>query len=223
MATREEAQTLWRRADAVTFDVDSTVILDEGIDELAKFCGKGDQVAAMTREAMQGQVTFQESLAVRLGIIKPSVDQIKQFLATHPPRLTAGIRTLVSTLRSKNKQVFLISGGFHCLIAPVAASLNIPPENVFANRLKFYYTGEYAGFDENEPTSKSGGKADVIGSLKQKYNFNTIVHVGDGATDLETVPPADSFIGYGGNVVRDSVKARAPWFVNDFEELIKAL
>lgn len=46
-------------------------------------------------------------------------------------------------LQARKKQVFLVSGGFHCLIAPVAVLLNIPLENVFANRLKFYITGYY--------------------------------------------------------------------------------
>lgn len=219
MARSGEIKELWKAADAVTFDVDSTVIQEEGIDELAKFCKKGEQVTALTREAMQGNVTFQQSLAARLNIIKPSLQQVKEFVSLHPPKLTPGIETLIQALHERKKQVFLISGGFHCLIAPVAAKLNIPPENVYANRLKFYFTGEYAGFDENEPTSKSGGKARVIQNLKDEKGLKCVIHVGDGATDLETVPPADSFIGFGGNVVRDTVKSRAPWFVTDFSVL----
>lgn len=57
------------------------------------------------------------------------------------------------------------------------------------------FQGEYAGFEENEPTSKSGGKAIVIDLLKEKYGFKNLVHIGDGATDLEACPPADAFIG----------------------------
>lgn len=55
--------------------------------------------------------------------------------------------------------------------------------------------GEYAGFDENELTSKSGGKALVIQELKDKYRYNKIVMIGDGMTDAEACPPADAFIG----------------------------
>jgi len=55
--------------------------------------------------------------------------------------------------------------------------------------------GEYAGFDETQPTSKSGGKGEVIRHLKEKKGFKIIVHVGDGSTDLEASPPADAFIG----------------------------
>lgn len=55
--------------------------------------------------------------------------------------------------------------------------------------------GEYAGFEENEPTSRSGGKGVVIKKLKELNGFKRIVMIGDGATDLEASPPADAFIG----------------------------
>ncbi|KAG8042760.1 hypothetical protein G9C98_005400 [Cotesia typhae] len=219
----EDIKLIWKNADAVSFDVDSTVIQEEGIDELAKFCGKGDQVTELTKKAMQGNMTFQQSLTVRLNIIRPSLEQIKQFIKIHPPKLTPGIKELVDKLHEKNKKVFLVSGGFRCLISPVAARLNISKDNIFANRLLFHFTGEFGGFDENELTAKSGGKAQVIKRLKENYNFKTIVHIGDGATDLEACPPADAFIGFGGNVVRDTVKNGSRWFVYDLNQLKEAL
>ncbi|XP_014210187.1 phosphoserine phosphatase-like isoform X2 [Copidosoma floridanum] len=92
MANLDEVKMVWKMADAVCFDVDSTVIQEEGIDELAKFCGKGDQVESLTKQAMQGNMTFQQSLTVRLNIIKPNLNQIKEFILTHPPKLTSGIK-----------------------------------------------------------------------------------------------------------------------------------
>lgn len=58
-----------------------------------------------------------------------------------------------------------------------------------------YFIGEYAGFDENQPTSRSGGKGEVIRQLKEEKGYKTVVHIGDGSTDLEASPPADAFIG----------------------------
>ncbi|CBK19509.1 Phosphoserine phosphatase [Caenorhabditis elegans] len=55
------------------------------------------------------------------------------------------------------------------------------------------------------------------------YNYKTVVMVGDGATDVEASPPADAFIGFGGNVIREGVKARAKWYVTDFDVLRKDL
>ncbi|TGZ32784.1 phosphoserine phosphatase isoform X1 [Temnothorax longispinosus] len=223
MTSLENIKNIWKTADAVTFDVDSTVITEEAIDELANFCGKGEEITKLTKRAMQGDMTFQQSLSVRLGIINPSLTQVRQFLNTHQPKFTPGIKDLVSALQARGKEVFLVSGGFRCLITPIAAQLNIPPENIYANRLKFFFTGEYAGFDESQPTSKSGGKGEVIRLIKKEKGFKIVVHVGDGSTDLEASPPADAFIGFGGNVVRENVKSRAEWFVTNFDDLIKCL
>jgi soluble P-type ATPase len=57
------------------------------------------------------------------------------------------------------------------------------------------HLGEFAGFDENEPTSRNNGKGEVIKLLKKKHGYSSVVLIGDGATDLEASPPADAFIG----------------------------
>ncbi|XP_053610158.1 phosphoserine phosphatase isoform X2 [Plodia interpunctella] len=221
MSPQQSVQELFRTADCVCFDVDSTVIKDEGIDELAKFCGKGDEVKRLTAEAMGGSMTFQEALKKRLDIIRPSVSQIKEFVEKFPVQLTPGISQLVKELHERGVAVYLVSGGFRSLIEPVAELLNIPKNNIFANRLKFYFNGEYAGFDENEPTSRSGGKGLVIRRLKEQHGYQRLIMIGDGATDAEACPPADGFIGFGGNVVREEVKKRASWYVIDFTDLIQ--
>ncbi|CAH1134233.1 unnamed protein product [Ceutorhynchus assimilis] len=215
----EDVLAVLKRVDAVCFDVDSTVIREEGIDELAKFCGKGTEVANLTSQAMSGTMTFQDSLQLRLNIIQPSLAQVKDFIRTSPPTLTPGIKNLVDLLHSRNIPVYLISGGFRAIIAPIADQLKIPQDHIYANRLKFYFNGEYAGFDANQPTSKSGGKGVVINHLKEKYAYKNLILIGDGATDLEASPPADAFIGYGGNIIRPAVKAKAKWFVTDFNEI----
>ncbi|BES95660.1 phosphoserine phosphatase [Nesidiocoris tenuis] len=214
---------LWKVADAVCFDVDSTVIKEEGIDELAAFCGKGDEIAALTRKAMGGSMGFRESLSTRLNIIRPSMARIQEFIRVHPPTLSDHIKELVNCLHRRGTNVYLISGGFRSIISPIALQLNIPLENVYANKMKFYFTGEYAGFDENAPTSSNGGKGKVIAELKRKHGYSNLVMIGDGATDLEACPPADAFIGYGGNVIREEVKNKSKWFITDFRELIDAL
>lgn len=217
---RDETVSTWRRADAVCFDVDSTVITNEGIDELAEFCGVGAKVREMTSNAMGGDVTFRKALQDRLNLIRPSQAQIGDFIDQHPPSLTPKIQDLVTLLHSKRIPVYLISGGFHEFIDPVADILHIPRTNVFANRLYFHYDGSWASFDMNQPTSESGGKGRAIQSLKDKHGYNNLVMIGDGATDLEACPPADAFIGFGGNRIRPKVKENASWFVTSFQELI---
>ncbi|KAK8448066.1 hypothetical protein SEVIR_8G211400v4 [Setaria viridis] len=156
-----------QNADAVCFDVDSTVIQDEGIDELADFCGAGKAVAEWTAKAMTGTVPFEEALAARLSLIKPSLSQIEECLVKRPPRISPGMADLVKKLKANNTDVFLVSGGFRQMIKPVASELGIPAENIIANQVLFGTSGEYAGFDPTEPTSRSGGKAQAVQQIKQ--------------------------------------------------------
>jgi phosphoserine phosphatase len=218
------AKQIWKQAKAVCFDVDSTVVTEEGIDVLAEFCGAGQVVAEWTRKAMGGSVPFHIALEERLKLIKPSKQQIESCLQKHPLILTSGMEDLAKTLHNRGTHVYLVSGGFRQMIDGVAKKLHIPQERIFANRILFDpISGSYAGFDENEPTSRAGGKAKVVGLLKEKHKYNPIVMIGDGATDLEARPPADLFIGFGGIVVRENVKKGSDWFVTDFKELIQEL
>jgi phosphoserine phosphatase len=218
-----DIRALWASAKAVCFDVDSTVSPDEGIDVLAAQAGVGDQVAALTRNAMGGSVLFQDALKARLDLIRPSQQLIADCLKTHPPRLTPGVGDLINRLERRGTHVYLISGGFTHMILPLAKHLALPKDRVIANVLRFAPDGSYAGFDETAFTSRSGGKGAAIQDLKNRFGYAPLIMVGDGATDLEARPPADGFIGYGGIVVREKVKAGADWFVTDFAELISAL
>ncbi|EDV40810.1 uncharacterized protein Dana_GF10695 [Drosophila ananassae] len=210
-----------QQSQIICFDVDSTVICEEGIDELAEYCGKGSEVARVTKEAMGGAMTFQDALKIRLNIIQPTQQQVRDFIAERPSTLTKNVKRFVSHLKAEGKQVYLVSGGFDCLIAPVATELGIPLANVYANKMLFDYLGNYDSFDISQPTSRSGGKAEAISIIKQRYNEDSLITmIGDGATDLEAVPPANYFIGFGGNVVRPEVYRRAQYYVTDFEQLM---
>ncbi|XP_077996207.1 phosphoserine phosphatase-like [Glandiceps talaboti] len=223
MTTLEETKAIWKSADAVCFDVDSTVVIDEGIDELAAYLNKGKEVSEWTLKAMDGTISYRETLSARLQIIQPSRQQMEEFVKTHPPRFTTGVQDLMQALQSKNIDIFLVSGGLRAIIEPMAKILNVPSNNILCNRLKFYFNGDYAGFDEDQPTSREGGKPEVTGLLKKKHGYKKLVMIGDGATDLEACPPADAFIGFGGNQIRSKVKEQAAWFVTDFAELTEEL
>jgi len=210
-------------ADAVCFDVDSTVIQEEGIDVLAASLGKGEEVAAWTAKAMNGGVKFEDALAARLQIIQPSKQDVESCLMNHPFQLTPGIQDLIQALHERNTHVYLVSGGFRQMIEPIASILDIPKDRIYANTL-FFETNNtnnsYAGFDTTEPTSADRGKPKALMKIKQQGNYNVMVMVGDGATDAQAKPPANSFIGFGGVAVRDYVQANACWFVRDFQDLI---
>lgn len=107
MTSKAEIQAIWRAADAVCFDVDSTVVQEEGIDELAKFCGKGDEVSRLTKEAMKGNTDFRDALRIRLGIINPTQDQLHEFVRLQPPTLTPGIRYIYNIFTKSCLKLFL--------------------------------------------------------------------------------------------------------------------
>ncbi|CAG7869308.1 unnamed protein product [Brassica rapa] len=221
----KEILDLWRDVEAVCFDVDSTVCVDEGIDELAEFCGAGKAVAEWTARAMGGSVPFEEALAARLSLFKPSLSKIEEYLQKRPPRLSPGIEELVKKLRANKIDVYLISGGFRQMINPVASILGIPRENIFANNILFGNSGEFVGFDENEPTSRSGGKAKAVQQIREARLYKTMAMIGDGATDLEARKPggADLFICYAGVQLREAVAAQADWLIFKFEPLLNSL
>lgn len=85
--------------------------------------------------------------------------------------------------------------------------------------------GSYAGFDDKEYTSRSGGKCEAVKHIKSKWGFDKIAMVGDGATDLEARQPggADIFIGYGGVVFRENIAQQADWYVMDIQEILNAM
>lgn len=239
-------KTILRTAQAVCFDVDSTVIPEEGIDQLAEFQGAGAAVAEWTKKAMGGQVLFQDALAARLDLIKPSRADMDLYLQRNPPKLTKGIKNLIDVLHRRGTIVYLVSGGFRQMIEPVADLLNIPRHRIYANTILYKHSnitaddtsgssndsscaissdgdGEYAGFDIREPTSRDGGKSAVMEHLIHSHGYHPVVMVGDGATDMQAKPPADLFIGFGGVVVRESVQKGADWFVKDFQDVINIL
>ena len=212
-------------ADAVCFDVDSTVIEEEGIDVLADSLGKGKEVADFTAKAMGGSMKFEEALAARLELMKPSRSSVLDCLESHPIRLSPGIDRLIKTLHLHGKDVYLVSGGFRMMIEPIAKELMVSKTNIYANTILFDENdgNTYKGFDANEPTSADGGKPKALSIIKDKFGYDKMVMVGDGATDAQAKPPADSFIGFGGVVVRDAVKDKACWFVYDFEDMISVV
>lgn len=216
-----DAQKIFRSAEAVCFDVDSTLFTTEAIDELADYVGKLEAVKNVTSKAMSGTMGLREALLARLDIMKPSLSTMRKFIEERPSTLSPGVEDLIQCLHKSKIHVYLISGGFRSIILPKAKELGIPAENIFANRLMFYFDGSYAGLDLTEPTSDNFGKAKVIETLKKKHGYKTVVMIGDGITDMEACPPADVCVGYGGNVVRSEVKSKADWFVMNFSELSK--
>ncbi|KAG1681299.1 hypothetical protein FOA52_007345 [Chlamydomonas sp. UWO 241] len=229
-----ENLAIWHRAEAVCFDVDCTITINDGLDLLAKFMGVGEECEKITNQAMNGSLDMGESLEQRLNIIKCTPADVKKFIKANPPksRLTPGIVEFIKALKTRGIHVFLLTGGFREIMLPIAAHLGIPMENVFANRMLWQWDDEtmeptrLVGFDTSEPTSRNQGKPEAILQIRNQFPYNSVVMIGDGITDLEAVQVtggADLFIGYGGVAERENVKAGADWYVNDWSVLQASL
>ena len=195
------------------FDCDSTLSAIEGIDELGRLRGADvfKRVEEMTNAAMDGKIAVEAVFGRRLEIICPSEADVaaigQRYIATvEPDALTA-----IAAARSAGWTPMIISGGFRNAIRPLADYLGI--ERIEAVDLFFDGAGNYTGYDETYPTTRSGGKPEVITRLKRELAPAKVVMVGDGASDLETKPVVDLFVGFGRYTAREKVKREAAQFI----------
>ena len=204
----------------LVFDCDSTLSAIEGIDELARVRGPETfaAVEAMTHDAMDGRLAVEAVFARRLEIIQPSQADVAAVGQHYIDTVEPTALTTIAALRARGWTSIILSGGFRPAIRPLAAYLGIPC--VEAVDLFFDEHGRYAGFDEAYPTTRSGGKPEVIRRLKAELNPARIVMVGDGVSDLETQPEVDLFVGFGAYVQREKVKTHAQHFLTKLSELM---
>jgi phosphoserine phosphatase len=165
----------------VCFDMDSTLIEQEVIDELAKEAGVGEQVAEITERAMQGELDFQESFRARVALLKGMDASV---LANIAERLTIteGAERLISTLKSLGYRTAILSGGFQYFAEYLQAKLGI--DEVHANILDIQdgvVTGEVKGHIVD-----GARKAYLLGEIAQQMGISLeqAIAVGDGANDL---------------------------------------
>ena len=177
-----QEDTLFRRNRRLAvFDMDSTLIEAEVIDELAKAAGVGDQVSEITERAMAGELDFKASFKERLALLKgldvSVLDSIGASL-----RLTEGAEVLFAELKRLGYKTAILSGGFTYFAKQLQAKLGI--DYVFANELAVQ-DGKVTGVAV-EPIVDAQRKADLLRELAQKegLSLEQTIAVGDGANDL---------------------------------------
>lgn len=205
-----------KRLDHVIFDVDSCLVAIEGIDELARMRNVYDQVAGLTRSAMNGEIGFDEVFAKRLDIINPRRNDLTEVGRQYVQNITAFAPQIIALLREAGTDVWLVSGGFDEAIYPLAAALGIDGDHVFANHLYFDEQGAYLNYDRDNPLAGNQGKRAVIAALKKEGKLDgKVAIIGDGMAEMETHDIVDVRIGYGGHVLRENVRANADVYVDD--------
>ena len=174
-------------------DMDSTMIGQECIDELADFAGIKHQVAAITERAMQGELDFESALRERVLLLRDlSEEAIIECLATRIAPMP-GARVLVETLTAHGCRTVLVTGGFHDFADPIAQQLGF--ERVVANRLAIdggRITGELVG----PITDSSVKRATLEAELAELGQGAVSLATGDGANDVPMLVAADYGIAY---------------------------
>jgi len=165
----------------VVFDMDSTLIDAEVIDELAKAAGVGEQVAEITERAMRGELDFQASFRERMALLKGLPETTLEQIAGRL-QLNEGAETLISQLRRLGYKTAILSGGFQYFAEKLQRRLGI--DYIYANALPIkdgLVTGEVL-----EPIVDGQRKADLLRELAERegISLEQTIAVGDGANDL---------------------------------------
>lgn len=182
-----------RRKKLLVADMDSTMIGQECVDELADLVGLRAHVAAITERAMRGEVAFEDALKERVGLLAGvRLDEIERLLSRIT--LTPGARMLVQTMRAQGAHTALVSGGFTQFTGPVAARLGF--HEMRANRLEIA-DGRLTGA-VRAPVLGRAAKRAALEELREAYGLSReeTLAVGDGANDLDMLGEAGLGVAY---------------------------
>lgn len=190
------------------FDMDSTLIEQEVIVELAKTAGIGEQVAAITEAAMRGEMDFDESFAQRVALLKGISTDVLDDICSRLT-LSTGALTTISALKALGYHTVLVSGGFTYFARYIAEQLGI--DEVHANALDIE-DGEVTGHVQL-PIVNGAKKAAIAEHTAERLgiDMSQVVCVGDGANDLPMMALADLGVAFNAKPI---VQARADAAVN---------
>ena len=172
----------------ICFDMDSTLIQTECIDELAMRAGVGDQVKAITERAMRGEIDFKESFKERVALLKGLDVSVMQDIAEKLP-ITEGVDRLMSVLKRYGYKIAILSGGFTFFGEYLQRKYGI--DYMYANELEIDDNGKLTGNYVGEIVD-GHRKAELLKLIAQveKVNLAQTIAVGDGANDLPMISEA---------------------------------
>ena len=195
--------------DVICFDCDSTLSKIEGIDELARRVGLGEEMSKLTDLAMNGAVPLEAVYERRLSLIRPDQNSINWLADLYIAEIVDGVKEVFAALLAQEKAVHIISGGLRQAILPLAKCLSLPESHVHAVDIYFNEDGSYRNYDLNSPLARTGGKAFVAGTLKAQ---GSLVMIGDGKTDLEARLSGAFVLGFGGVADRAIMRESADFY-----------
>ena len=202
--------------------MDSTVSGIEGIDWLAAQRSPeiAAEVAALTRDAMEGRIPLEWVYGRRLSIVKPARSDVEALGDAYVEALAPGAGAAIAELARNGVQVHLISGGIAQAVLRIAAAVGLPERSVHAVTVEFDDAGGYSGYDEQSPLTTQAGKRKL---LEQLCLRRPVLMVGDGMTDIETLRVVDAFAAFTGFCARPAVIAAAHHTAGSFDDLLQLI
>lgn len=194
----------------ICFDMDSTLIQTECIDELAMRAGVGDKVKAITERAMRGEIDFKESFTQRVSLLKGLDISVMKDIADHLP-ITEGADRLMSVLKRCGYKIAILSGGFTYFGEQLRRRYGI--DYVYANELEIDENGKLTGRYIGDIVDGKR-KAELLKLIAQveQVNLAQTIAVGDGANDLPMISEAGLGIAFH---AKPRVKATAQQSINN--------
>jgi phosphoserine phosphatase len=182
----------WKRL--LVADMDSTIIGQECIDELADYAGLKDKVARITERAMRGELDFPGALRERVRLLAGLDERALSRCLDERVEVTAGAETLVQTMRAGGSSCLLVSGGFLSFAEPIAGAVGF--DRVRANRLIF--TGGKLSGEVGDPIVDAMAKHDALVEAREQLGLKRedVLAIGDGANDKLMIQEAGLGIAY---------------------------
>ena len=205
--------TLCSPAEAVFFDCDGTLSQIEGINYLAELRGVADEVSALTDQAMSQTGLSVDLYQQRLSYVQPHQQDLFQLAKAYYEYASEDVESVIAILQSLDIAVYVISAGNNPAVSKFSLQLNIPESHVLCVDLEFDVLGNYQSFDNTSPLVGEHGKASLIEQLRKEHGWSEVVLVGDGMNDCQARHVVESFIGYGGNFYRNSVKDLSTFYL----------
>lgn len=196
------------------FDLDSTLVIIEGIDELGALKKVKPAIEALTNQAMNGEMSLGDIFVKRLEIIKPSYQDLVTVSKLYLDNISPGALETITTLKARGHHVHMVTGGYAVCAEPVAQYLGI--DSYFANRIIFE-NDLYHQLDPSIPLWQNGGKQKIIDRIRAQKDL-PVVMIGDGMSDAETA--SDLFINFAGVVARPTVAEKAAVVITQLEEVL---
>lgn len=208
-------------------DFDSTFTQVEALDELARISLANhpereaiyQKIEDYTNLAMEGKLSFSESLAQRVKLLEANEEHLKKLISHLKKKVSKSFSRNATFFKKHADEVLIVSGGFKEFITPVVSQYHIKKENIYANTFVTTGDGDIIDYDHANPLSEEGGKVKLLQQMQLK---GRLFGIGDGYSDFQLRESGliEKFFAFTENIARESIISRADHVTPSFDEFL---